>query len=90
MLELAGPSHDPAGAAEHHHQTGRQGDEPRDGEKEEEVWHPDVAPAARSAGPGAQALEERGADLEQVADHEQVGELGDGRIDVSIDRHDRV
>ena len=41
-------------------------------------------------GPGAQALEQGRADLEQVADHEQVGELGDRRVGVAIDRDDRA
>ena len=36
------------------------------------------------------AHQQGGADLEQVAHHEQVGELGDGRVRVAVDGDDRL
>src|SRR5258706_7229309 len=45
---------------------------------------------AASAGPSAEGGEEGGCDVEQVADHDEVGELGDRRVGVAIDGHDRA
>ena len=40
--------------------------------------------------PSAELGEERGTDLEQVADDDEVGELGDRRVRVAIDGDDRL
>ena len=51
---------------------------------------PVPCPAPSAAAPGAELGGERGTDLEQVADHEQVRDLGDRRVRVPVDRDDRL
>jgi len=88
-LQLARAGDDPSRAAKDHDERGGDGDEGRDREQEpkDQVR---AQPSLRSARLGVQALEERIADLEQVALHEEVGELGDGRIGVAVHGNDRA
>ena len=87
-LHLPCPCDDPAGPAQDDRQPCHERDERRDREQVGDVFHD--APAGCLARPRAELFEQRLADLEQVPDDEQVGELGDRRIRVSVDRDDRA
>src|SRR5258705_12201486 len=45
-------------------------------------------PGPRSARPSAKFGEERRPDFEQVADHDEIGEVGDRRVGIAIDGDD--
>ena len=47
-------------------------------------------PRSGGARPSAELGQERGTDLEQVADDDEVGELGDRRVRVAVDGDDRL
>src|SRR4051794_7756662 len=51
---------------------------------------PPTSPDPRSARPGAKLGDHRRDDLEQVADDDDVGELGNRRIGVAVHRDDRI
>ena len=79
-LDLAGPGHDPAGPPQDHDEAQRPARRtPASGRRTASSTTSRRSPG-RSARPCPKLGEQRLADLEQVADHDQVGEVGDGRI----------
>ena len=64
-------------------------DEREDRQEDDPAPRVDPVPAAQPAR-ARSCGEQRRPDLEQVADHEQVGEVGDRRVGVAVDRDDRA
>ena len=87
-LDLARPGDEPPGPPQHDGQRRRERDEGREREEDGELHTADPGPV--SAGPAAELVEQRRADLDEIADDQQVGELGDRRVRVAVDRDDRA
>ncbi len=87
-FDLARPGDEPPGPSQDDGQRRRQGDEGRDGEEDGELHT--AVPGPVSAGPAAELLQQRRADLDEIADDEDIREVGDGSVRVAVDRHDRA